>query len=411
MIALLIGLVASYASSKPRVAFVDEDSLPATSSRRQRFDVGRTIDEAAQNVKLVRLSRTRRSASSPTASRRGRHVPPGFVSTLEQDGAQPELELQVVTRRRSPRACGSRCRRSSTAQPGSSTRTSREPRYVTLILHGGNGTSSAATFTCSGSTGRRSCSRDCRGRRGRRRSRDFVHDARLALAQTDDALRATAASDQARRGARRGGRTWALSAQVQAYALALTITFLGLLLAAGALAAERDENVIGRLVRGLVGLGQLVVAKVALAARSRSRSGWRSRSRSASIIEIGGVTGGEPWRRLPLLVVGLVLAGGGRRRARRAARRARARGAHGLARRGAGRAADRLPRAVPREFVPPAGWLSDALPFAHAVRFFSLGAVRPARGETVAREAAVAGRARRALRRAGPARERVAASV
>ena len=28
------------------------------------------------------------------------------------------------------------------------------------------------------------------------------------------------------------------------------------------------------------------------------------------VIEVGGVTGGEPWRRLPLLVVGLVLAGG-----------------------------------------------------------------------------------------------------
>jgi hypothetical protein len=26
---------------------------------------------------------------------------------------------------------------------------------------------------------------------------------------------------------------------------------------------------------------------------------------------------------------------------------------------------------VPREIVPAAGWVSDALPFAHAVRFFS----------------------------------------
>ena len=44
--------------------------------------------------------------------------------------------------------------------------------------------------------------------------------------------------------------------------LAITITFLGVLLAAGALAAERDENAIGRLVRGLVGLGQLVAPRV-----------------------------------------------------------------------------------------------------------------------------------------------------
>ena len=26
---------------------------------------------------------------------------------------------------------------------------------------------------------------------------------------------------------------------------------------------------------------------------------------------------------------------------------------------------------IPREVVPAAGWISDALPFAHAVRFFS----------------------------------------
>jgi hypothetical protein len=39
-----------------------------------------------------------------------------------------------------------------------------------------------------------------------------------------------------------------------------------LMLAAGSLAAERDVNVIGRLARGLGGLGDLVWAKVALAA-------------------------------------------------------------------------------------------------------------------------------------------------
>ena len=61
------------------------------------------------------------------------------------------------------------------------------------------------------------------------------------------------------------GRTASLSAQVQSYALGLTITFLALVLAAGALAGERDENVLGRLARGLVPPGRLVAAKVALA--------------------------------------------------------------------------------------------------------------------------------------------------
>ena len=56
-IALLVGLVASYASSKPRVAFVDEDNLPAAVIvGGKRFHVDRTIREVSQNVKLVRLS-------------------------------------------------------------------------------------------------------------------------------------------------------------------------------------------------------------------------------------------------------------------------------------------------------------------------------------------------------------------
>src|SRR5919108_297567 len=66
--------------------------------------------------------------------------------------------------------------------------------------------------------------------------------------------------------AREPARSSLLSAQVQAYALALTVTFLALLLAAGAIASERDENAIGRLARGLASMGQLVWAKVALAA-------------------------------------------------------------------------------------------------------------------------------------------------
>src|SRR5204863_6828524 len=54
-IAVLVGLVASYGSSKPRVAFVDEDNLPASVVLGgKRFDVSHMIDEVSKNVKLVR---------------------------------------------------------------------------------------------------------------------------------------------------------------------------------------------------------------------------------------------------------------------------------------------------------------------------------------------------------------------
>ena len=56
-IAVLVGLVASYSNSKPRVGFVDQDNLPATVTvGGKRFDVNHTIDQVSKNVTLVRLS-------------------------------------------------------------------------------------------------------------------------------------------------------------------------------------------------------------------------------------------------------------------------------------------------------------------------------------------------------------------
>jgi len=158
---------------------------------------------------------------------------------------------------------------------------------------------------------------------------------------------------------------------VQAYALALTISFLTLVLAAGSLAAERDENVVARLARGLVGIGELVSAKVVLAAMVSLVVGLGIALAFGVIIQVGGVTGGEPWARLPLLGLGFVLAGaslGGLGALLGAlAREARTASLVALL--------IVLPIVflglVPREIVPAAGVVSDALPFAHAVRFFS----------------------------------------
>ena len=166
---------------------------------------------------------------------------------------------------------------------------------MTLILHGGDGSFLGAPFTVLGIEKAQKLLREMPPTPRTAQLLDFVHDARLALANTNDALSATAHPIELVRRRRAGGR-WALSAQVQAYALALTITFLALLLAAGALAAERDENVIGRLARGLVGLGQLVWSKVALAAVVALALGLAIALAFGLIIEIGGVTGGEPWR-------------------------------------------------------------------------------------------------------------------
>jgi ABC-2 type transport system permease protein len=372
LVAGLVGLVAAYASSKPRVAVVDEDNLPTTLVLGgHRFHVDRAIAHVSHDVKLVRLE----SGEAERELRTGKvvaviTVPRGFVADLRGMVHSPRLLLQKTHGGLSPRVTQqvqalvySLNHELQTAYIASNL------QYVRLILHGGHGSFLGRDFQILGLDGTEQELRHLPPGKRLDAIREFVRDARLALAQTDDALRATANPIQLVQ-APEHGRTWALSAQVQAYALALTISFLTLVLAAGALAAERDENVIGRLVRGLVGLGELVSAKIMLAALVALGVGFAIALAFGVVIQVGGVTGGEPWSRLPLLCVGLALAGASL-------------GALGtllgaLARES--RTASLVSLLVvlpivflglvPREVVPVAGYLSDALPFAHSVRFF-----------------------------------------
>ncbi|HZP72153.1 MAG TPA: ABC transporter permease [Gaiellaceae bacterium] len=373
LIAALLGLVAGYASSKPRVAFVDEDGLPAhIVVGTHSFDVNATIDEVAKNVKLVRLG----EAEAQRELSDGRvvavvTVPPGFVATLQEMVRSPTLEL-AVTRG----GTSSRVRQQVQALVYSlNTKLQRayiaaNLQYVKLILHGGNGSFLGDQFDVLGLDGTERMLRSLPQDERVQKIEHFVHDARLALAETDNALRATAAPITLVEVPQRG-RSASLSAQVESYALALTITFLSLVLAAGALAGERDENVLGRLARGLVGPGRLVAAKVALAALVATALGLGVAFVFAIAIVVGNAPGGEPWQRLPLLAVGLALTGA-------------ALGALGalvgaLAReaRTASLAAVLLVLPVvflgliPAEVFAAAGWASDALPFAHGVRLFT----------------------------------------
>jgi hypothetical protein len=372
-IALLVGLVASYGNSKPRVALVDEDNLPPTVVvGGKRFHVDRTIEQVSKNVKLVRLEHD----EAQRQLKSGRvvavvTVPPGFIATLRGMVKSPQLELEL-----SRGTLSSRVEQQVQALVYSLNRQLQRAyiannlKYVRLILRGGDGSFLGSPITVLGIEKAQKLLAAEPQTPKTRRLLDFLHDARLALANTDDALRSTAHPIELVR-APLIGRTWVLSAEVQAYALGLTITFLALLLAAGSLAAERDENVIGRLARGLVGLGHLVWAKVALAAAVALVLGLAIALAFGVIIEIGGVTGGEPWQRLPLLVVGLALAGAslGALGALLGALAREARSASLVA------LLVVMPIVflglIPAEVVPPAGWASDALPFAHSVRFFS----------------------------------------
>jgi ABC-2 type transport system permease protein len=373
VIAGLVGLVAGYASSKPRVALVDEDGLPARIVvGGHTFHVNRTIARVSRNVRLVRLSpeeaarqlRTGKVVATVT-------VPRGFVADLKAMVRSPRLVLQTTHGGITPRVT-----QQVQALVYSLNRELQRAYietnlgYVDLILHGGQGTFLGRPFDVLGlDRAERLLEQLPRGKQVDR-IHGFVGDARLALAQTGDALQATANPIELVQAPERG-RTWALSAQVQAYALAVTISFLTLILAAGSLAAERDENVVGRLTRGLAGLGELVSAKVLLAALVALVVGAAIAVAFGVIIEAGDVTGGEPWLRLPLLCLGLVLAGAslGAVGALLGALAREARTASLVA------LLVVLPVVflglVPREVIPTAGVLSDALPFAHAVRLFA----------------------------------------
>ena len=373
LIAALLGLVAGYASSKPRVAFVDRDGLPTSIVVGARhFDVQRTIDEVAHNVTLVRTgeddARRRLDDGDVVAVVT---VPPGFVATLQQMVRSPQLEL-AVTRG----GTASRVRQQVQALVYELNRKLQRAyidanlEYVRLILHGGDGRFLGQSFDVLGLDGTaRELHALPQGERVRR-IEDFVHDARRALARTGDALRATAAPIELKELPQRG-RTATLSAQVQAYALGLTITFVALVLAAGALAGERDENVLGRLARGLVPPGRLVVAKVALAALVATVLGLGVACAFAGVSVAGNAPGGEPWTRLPLLALGLALTGAalGGLGALVGALAREARTASLVA------VLLVLPIVflglIPAEVFAAAGWASDALPFAHGVRLFS----------------------------------------
>lgn len=373
LIAALVGLVAGYANAKPRVALVDLDGLPKTVTiGGSRFQVDRTIRQVSQEVTLRRLSREEAERQLATGEVVAvLTVPNGFVAELRAMVRSPKLLLETTRGGLAPRVT-----QQVQALVYSLNRQLQDAyieanlEYIELILEGGRGTFLGREFDVLGLEGTQKTLAELPPGPRLDRIRDFVRTAQIALDQTDDALRTTANPIELEQVDVRG-RTWVLSAQVQAYALALTITFLALVLAAGALAAERDENAIGRLARGLVGLGQLIWAKVALAAMVALVLGLAIAAAFGLAIELGDVEGGEPWLRLPLLALGLVLAGG-------------AVGALGSLLGALAREARTasliallivLPIVflglVPREVVPAAGWISDGLPFAHAVRFFA----------------------------------------
>jgi ABC-type transport system involved in multi-copper enzyme maturation permease subunit len=367
VIALLVGLVAGYANAKPRVAFVDEEGIPANVEvGGKTFHFQTVVDDVAQQVTLVKLSAQEAARELDNGKVVATiTVPDGFLDQLGSSTVTPNLILRTTSGGLSSRV--TQQVQSLVYQLNRKLQAgfiAADLAYVKLIEQGGT----FASYKVLG-LDRMDAELNALPQNERvRKIRDFVKVARLALAQTGAALGATA-NPIGLVQPKEKGRTWVLSAQVQSYGIALTVTFLALLLAAGATAAERDEGTIGRLRRGLVSLGQLVWAKVALAAVVGVGLGAAIAVVFGFVVDAAGVRGGEPWQRIPLLLLGVALA-------------AAVVGAAGVLLGAVAREARTasllavlivLPVVflglVPRGALSAAYWISRFLPFAHAVRW------------------------------------------
>jgi ABC-2 family transporter protein len=379
LFAVLVGLVVRFSSDRPTVAFVDLDGLPEELTiAGERFDVQNVIERVNDKAELEPMSEEEAERRLETGEVVAAIVVPrGFASRLRGMVESPELVLRTGRG-----GLAGRFELQTEALVYRLNRLLQEAyiaanlEYVQLLVEGGEASFLGEEFDVVGLDEAGELLESLRTRTSDPEAieeidelANFVDEAKLALEQTDETLSATAnpielAID------REAGRTWLLGAQLQAYALALTLAFVCVLLAAGAVAAERDENVVGRLVRGLVRLWELVAVKVLLGVVVALAIGLALALVFGVAAEVADVEGGGPWSRLPLLAVGLALTGA-------------AFGAFGVLLGVLARESRTavlvaflvtlplvLVGVVPEGSVAAAGWLSAAFPFGHAVDFF-----------------------------------------
>jgi hypothetical protein len=373
LIAGLVGTVAGYANSRPRIAVVDLDHIPAkTTVAGHTYHIKNLIDEVAKNVRISWMTKPQAAQALRTGEVVGViTIPRGFISDLKSVTVSPQVEFE-------------------TSQGGISSRVTQQMQaliyslnrklqtaylkdaigYISVIRNGGTAGFLGSDYKVLGIAKARSLLAAQKNNPQTTKIIRFLDTAEGALRASEVSAQAVAQPIRLAT-ATRSGRGWLLSAQMQAYALALTVSILALALGAAVTASERDENVACLLGRGLVSRFSLLAAKIALATIISLAVGTVILLAFGAIVEIGGIAGGQPWQRIPLVLVGVTLFGA-------------ALGAIGtligaLAREGRSATLGALLVAlpivllglIPREIAPPAGYVSDAFPFSHGERFFS----------------------------------------
>ena len=378
VLSLLVGGVLGGQGARPRVAFVNEDSIPDVVKIGDRsFDFGRIVRQAGRRVELVDMTRPQaRGALARGDVAAAIVVPRGFVSDLSSLIASPSVLL--LTNRNAYQERILREAQSFIYTLNTQVQTEyirSNSNFLDVLVRGGKATALGRTYDVLGLDATRdriaAVQKELPAGSPAQKQLDsvtaFAGQASAALGLAHQALAATAHPVRLVQRST-SGRSYLLGSQVQSYGLAISLAFVTLLLGAAVLTLERDENVLARLLRAGTRPVGLVAEKVTLCAIVGCALGLLLALGFGAAAEIS--SSGAAWTRIPLLLVPLACAGA-------------AFGALGCV---VGAAARDLRAAslvgvalitpivlvglVPREVSPLAADVSELLPFAPARRAF-----------------------------------------
>ena len=278
VISVLIGLALSRGPDKPRVAFVNEvpESAEVIDIGGEQVRTSRYADILFKAIDPVRVgSRDEALAKVRSGDVLGALVIPADITSKLQSGLEPAT-VEVFYNAEDPvKARFIRDTIKSQVQDANAALTRKFTEvavgYLDLIVSGGEFSFLGRDFDVLGLERSEQILRGIQAASPpeRRRALDpvieFSRLARENLDLSDEVLTTVGTPIRVKQTVIRGGRT-PLDAFAVAIAVTVSLMFVTLLLAAGTLALEREENAFGRLVRGLVSPTGLLAEKGLLAA-------------------------------------------------------------------------------------------------------------------------------------------------
>ncbi len=285
ILALIVGIAFNAGPGKPKVAFLNEvpKAKNVVSIGGERIDTSKYASEIFQSIDPIPV-KTRAQARAAVSSGRALAaliVPSDITERLQSTAGLGTAEPpQVEVLYNADNALKVRSVRSTiNAELGranivlSKKLTAIAANYIDLIVTGGNLTLLGQKINILGLRNAQGIIEATLGRIGKNDPlrpplENVARFARLASDNLDVSKPILASIGQPIRVKQTvvKGKSSSLDSLVAPLTVTVALTFVTLLLAAGMLALEREENAFGRLVRGLVSRLGLVVEKVALAA-------------------------------------------------------------------------------------------------------------------------------------------------